>query len=67
MDDKPKAVTAAAHKLARLIYTMLTKGQEYTDRGQDYYEERYRERILRALSQRAAKLDMQMVPIAQSD
>jgi transposase len=29
--DKPKAVTAAAHKLARLIYTLLTKGQEYTD------------------------------------
>src|SRR5205085_2324934 len=26
--DKPKAVTAAAHKLARLIYTMLTKGAE---------------------------------------
>ena len=25
--DKPKAVTAAAHKLARLIYTMLTKGE----------------------------------------
>lgn len=41
--DKPKAATAAAHKLARLIYTMLTKGQEYTDQGQDYYEERYRE------------------------
>ena len=63
--DKPKAVTAAAHKLARLIYTMLTKGQEYTDQGQDYYEERYRERVLRALSQRAAKLGMQMIPIAQ--
>ncbi len=39
--DKPKAVTAAAHKLARLIYTMLTKGEEYTDQGQDYYEERF--------------------------
>ena len=26
---------------------MLTKGQEYTDQGQDYYEERYRERVLR--------------------
>lgn len=62
--DKPKAVTAAAHKLARLIYIMLTKGQEYTDQGQDYYEERYRQRVLRALSQRAAKLGMQMVPIA---
>ncbi|SFI46537.1 hypothetical protein SAMN05428978_101188 [Nitrosomonas sp. Nm34] len=36
--DKPKAVTAAAHKLARLIYTMLINGEEYIDRGQDYYE-----------------------------
>ena len=62
--DKPKAVTAAARKLARLIYTMLSTGQEYTDQGQDYYAERYRERVLRALSQRAAKLGMQMVPIA---
>jgi transposase len=64
--DKPKAITAAAHKLARLIYTMFTKGEEYTDQGQDYYEERYRERVLRNLSQRAAKLGMQMVPIEQS-
>lgn len=30
--DKHKAVTAAAHKRARLIYTMLTKGEEYTAR-----------------------------------
>ena len=59
--DKPKAVTAAAHKIARLIYTMLTMAQEYTDQSQDYYEERHRERVLRALSQRAAKLGMQMV------
>jgi len=28
--DKPKAVTAAAHKLARLIYTMLTKARPTT-------------------------------------
>ena len=61
--DKPKAVTAAAHKLARMIYTMLTRGEEYTDQGQDYFEERYRERVLRALSLRATKLGMQMVPI----
>ena len=31
--DKPKAVAAAAHKLARLTYTMLTKGEEYTGQG----------------------------------
>jgi len=30
--EKPKAVTAAAHKLARLISTMRTKGEEYTAR-----------------------------------
>lgn len=34
-----KALTAAAHKLARLIYAMLT-------RGQDYFEERYRRRVV---------------------
>jgi len=59
--DKPKAIAAAAHKLARLIYTMLTKGQEYTDQGQAYYEERYRERVLHHLAQRASKLGMQLV------
>jgi len=63
--DKPKAVTAAAHKLARLIYTMLTKGQEYTDQGQEYYEERYRQRVLHALTQRAAKMGLRIVPIEQ--
>ena len=31
------------HKLARLVYTMLTKGEEYTDKGHDYDEERYRD------------------------
>ena len=61
--DKSKAVTAAAHKLARLIYTMLTKGEEYTDQGQDYDEERYRERVLRQMSQRAQKMGMQLVPV----
>jgi len=63
--DKPKAVAAAAHKLARLIYTMLTKGEAYTGQGQAYYEERYRERVLRQLSQRANKLGMQLAGVAQ--
>ena len=56
--DKPKAVAAAAHKLARLIYTMPTKGQ-------DCYEERYRERVLWHLSQRAQKLGMQLIATEQ--
>ncbi|MDP3927369.1 MAG: IS110 family transposase, partial [Hydrogenophaga sp.] len=60
--DNLKAVTAAAHKLARLIYAMLTHGQEYTDRGQDYFEERYRQRVLHNLAQKARTMGMQLVP-----
>ena len=63
--DKPKAVTAAAHKLARLIYAMLTKGQAYADQGQQYYEDRYRERVVRNLAKRARDLGMELVPNQQ--
>jgi hypothetical protein len=34
----PKAITAMAHKLARLVYRMLKYGQEYVDKGMQYYE-----------------------------
>jgi transposase len=63
--DKAKAVTATAHKLARLIYVMLTRGEEYTDQGQQYYEERYRERVLRQLNKQARQLGFDLVPIPQ--
>tara|TARA_B100001105_G_scaffold217834_1_gene183944 strand:+ start:169 stop:513 length:345 start_codon:yes stop_codon:yes gene_type:complete len=62
--DKPKAVTAAAHKLARLIYRMLTKGKEHTDQGHAYNEERYRQRVLNNLNKRAQELGMTLVPTA---
>lgn len=61
--DKSKAIGATAHKLARLVYTMLTKGEEYTDQGQDYYEERYRQRVLHNLAQRAKKMGMALVAV----
>jgi len=54
--DKAKAITAAAHKLARLIYMMLTKGEEYVDQGQDYFAERYRQRVLHHLAKLGMKL-----------
>jgi transposase len=62
--DKAKAVTAAAHKLARLFYALLTKGQEYVDQGQLYYEERYRQRVIHNLQRKASKLGMSLVPSA---
>jgi transposase len=64
--DKPRAVTACAHKLARLIYTMVAKGEEYVDRGQDDYEERHRERVVKLLAKKAEQLGLQLVPAAQN-
>ena len=63
--DKAKAVTATAHKLARLVYVMLTRGEEYTDQGQQYYEERYRDRVLRNLNKQARQLGFELIPTVQ--
>jgi len=63
--DKPRAVTACAHKLARLIYTLLTKGEPYVDQGQAQYEERYRQRVIRTLTKKAEQLGFQLVPTSQ--
>jgi hypothetical protein len=41
---------------------MLTKGEEYTDQGQAYYEERYRQRVIANLNRRAQQLGLQVVP-----
>ena len=59
-----KAITATAHKLARIIYSMLRYGQGYVDAGAQYYESQYRERALRAARQRAAQLGYQLVPVS---
>ena len=62
----PKAITATAHKLARLIYTMLRNGQEYVDAGAKYYERQYQQRALRAAKRRAAQLGYQLVPMSDA-
>lgn len=64
--DKPRANTATAHKLARLAYFMLTRGEAYVDEGQQRYEELQRQRSVAALKRRAAALGfhLQQMPIA---
>ena len=62
----PKAITATAHKLARLIYSMLRYGQEYVDAGAEYYERQYQQRALRAAKRRAAQLGYQLVPMSDA-
>jgi transposase len=57
----PKAITPMAHKLARLVYRMLKYGQEYLDRGMEYYDERYRRQQIHLLKKRAAALGLNLV------
>jgi transposase len=59
----PKAITATAHKLARLVYAMLSHGTAYFDAGQEYYEERYRSRVLQNLKRKAQELGFELVTI----
>jgi transposase len=59
---KPEAITATAHKLARLVYSMLRDGTNYVDVGQDYYERQYKERVVRNLTRRAKELGFTLVP-----
>lgn len=57
----PKAVTATAHKLARLYYSMLKYGTDYVDIGQEYYEQRYKSRVIQNLKKRAQQLGFDLV------
>jgi transposase len=59
-----KAVKAMAHYLAKLVYRLLTKGQEYVDRGAAYYEGKRATRDMNYLKRKAAELGMKLVPSA---
>lgn len=57
-----KAVTATAHKLAKIIYRLLKYGEAYVETGQQQYEEKYRARLLKHLQKSADSLGLQLVP-----
>ena len=59
-----KAITATAHKLARIVYHMLKYREDYVDPGAQIYEARYRERAIRNLRRKAGKLGFCIQPVA---
>jgi transposase len=59
-----QAVTATAHKIARIYYAMLTKGASYIELGQQAYEQRYKQRRLDQLKNQAKSLGYQLIPCA---
>lgn len=58
----PKAITATAHKLARMVYFTLKHGRTYVDKGAEWYEQQFRERILKSLQSRASQLGYTLIP-----
>jgi transposase len=57
----PKAITATAHKLARLIYAMLKHGTAYVRQSLADYEQHYRDRMVQSLTRRAKALAYALV------
>lgn len=51
-----KAINAAAHKLARMIYFTIKHQRPYVDPGPDYYTEKHRDQILKTMEKRARQL-----------
>lgn len=64
---KAKAVTATARKIAVLFYNTLKHGATYVDPGADYYEQRYRDRVVRGLRARAASFGYSLVEADAAD
>ena len=57
----PKAITATAHKLARLLYRLLKYGEDYVAQGMAEYEQAYRERTLQNLRRKAKALGYKLL------
>lgn len=58
------AVTATAHKIARIFYTMLTQGTDYVELGQQAYEAQFQARKLAFLEKQAKAFGFQLLPCA---
>ena len=63
----PKAITATAHKIARIFYNMLKYGTEYVDLGQEYYEQRYQDRVIANLKRKAKQFGFDLVNIKEHE
>jgi transposase len=59
------AIKATAHKLAIIFYSMIKHRTEYRDPGIDYYEQRYRENLLKSLMKKAGTLGYTLTPVQE--
>ncbi len=62
----PKAITAAAHKLARIVYHLLTTRETYDDSVFERAEEKYRQRAENRLKAQAQALGFVLTPASNA-
>lgn len=58
----PKAITATAHKLARIFYQLWKSGQSYVDPGINAFEQQHHERVVKNLQKKAQAIGFDLVP-----
>ena len=55
------AVTATAHKLARIVYLALKHGLTYVRQSQEQYEAQMKEKQIKALRRKARQLGLEII------
>ncbi|MFM2437465.1 MAG: hypothetical protein RLZ55_274 [Actinomycetota bacterium] len=61
----PKAITATAHKLARIVYHLVRHGEGYVSRSEAEYAEQVRERLEKQLKRRAKELGFEVMKVPE--
>jgi transposase len=56
----PKAITATAHKLARIVYNLMRFGEAYVKQTEEAYAGQVRERLEKQLARRAKELGYEL-------
>ena len=56
----PKAITAAAHKLARIVYHLVRFGEAYVKQTEEAYAEQVKERLEKQLRRRAKEMGFEV-------
>jgi len=61
-----EAITATAHKLARIIYRLIKYGETYVRQGMEDYEKKFQQRKLQALKKTAHMMGFDLMAKQQS-
>jgi transposase len=63
----PKAITATAHKLARIVYTLIRYGMAYCKRDEEAYAAEVRAKLEKSLHRRARELGFTLMKIEATE